>query len=362
MKNRIRKIISRIREELYLLRDLSASNPTVMRFRLKLFGFHPFLSQHFFKIILFVIVFFSFYISFYLFVFGAPISFPDHTLITIDKGTGLSQTSHILEKNKIIKSSIWFKILVFLSGGQNKIIAGDYYFGDRTSMFEVMRKIRSGDFGLIANRITIPEGSSSAEIADILANELFNFNKEDFIKIVEDNGYEGTLFPDTYFFTPNTKIDDIIFTMRENFVRQIKRYEEDIIKSGKNIDDIIKMASIVEKEANHKIETKRIVAGILWKRIKLNMPLQVDAPFRYYNGKHSYTLTKDDLKEEHPYNTYTSKGLPPTAISNPGIDSVRATIAPTNTEYLFFMSDKSGNVYYAKDFNGHQRNRERYLR
>ena len=70
------------------------------------------------------------------------------------------------------------------------------------------------------------------------------------------------------------------------------------------------------------------------------MPLQVDAPFQYYNGKNSYTLTKEDLKEDHEYNTYTNKGLPPTAITNPGIDSIRAAITPTKTDYLYFLSDK----------------------
>jgi len=72
-------------------------------------------------------------------------------------------------------------------------------------------------------------------------------------------------------------------------------------------------------------------------------------------------LTKDDLTEDHEYNTYVNKGLPPTAITNPGVDSIRAAIAPTQTEYLYFLSDKKGSMYYAKDFEGHKSNRELYL-
>jgi len=189
-----------------------------------------------------------------------------------------------------------------------------------------------------------------------------SFSSEAFLSEVANNNYEGSLFPDTYFFMPNTKASDVILTMRENFARQIKPFEEDIVKSEKDVDEIIIMASIIEGEANQQIEAKRIIGGILWKRIRLEMPLQVDAPFKYYNGKHSYTLTTEDLQEDHEYNTYVNKGLPPSAIGNPGLDSIRAAIAPTNSDYLYFMSDKNGNMYYARDFEGHQANRERYLR
>ena len=109
------------------------------------------------------------------------------------------------------------------------------------------------------------------------------------------------------------------------------------------------------------IANQRIVADILWRRIRKDMPLQVDAPFKYFNGKNSYTLTKTDLKDDHDYNTYTNKGLPKTPISNPGIDAIRAAITPTPNQYYYFMSDKRGNMYYAVDFEGHKRNRELYL-
>jgi len=126
------------------------------------------------------------------------------------------------------------------------------------------------------------------------------------------------------------------------------------------LHEVLTMASIIEKEVRTP-EDMKLVSGVLWKRIEVGMPLQVDAPFIYYNGKNSYTLTKEDLSDDHEYNTYKNKGLPPTAITNPGLDSIRAAITPTNTEYLYFLSDKSGNMYYAKNFEGHKRNRELYL-
>ncbi len=120
------------------------------------------------------------------------------------------------------------------------------------------------------------------------------------------------------------------------------------------------MASILEDEANT-LEDKRIIAGILWKRLKLKMPLQVDSTLRYTTGKSSGELTKADLSANNPYNTYVNKGLPPTPISNPGLDSIRAAITPTNTSYLYFLSDKNGNMHYAETFEEHKQNRINYL-
>jgi UPF0755 protein len=198
-------------------------------------------------------------------------------------------------------------------------------------------------------------------MAEIFEKELPAFSSEDFTNEVKDNNYEGFLFPDTYFLTPNTKAGDVILMMRENFARQIEPYQEDIFKSKRSMDQIVIMASIIEEEANSSLESKRIVSGILWKRLGKGMPLQVDSPFVYYDGKNSYTLTKDDLAKDQPYNTYVNKGLPPTAITSPGIDSLRAAIAPTQTSYLYFLSDKKGNIYYAKNFEEHKRNRELHL-
>ncbi len=349
-------------ESLVYLRDRMVINTEVVHMRLRVLRISPWLSNHLFKIIGGLVVILCFYTSFYIFAWGSPISFPEYALVTVERGENLSQIADSFERAGVIKSAGWLKFFVAATGGDRRVIAGDYYFPKPVTIFKVVRMLHKGEFGLIAKRVTIQEGLSSFDIAKLLTSELPNFDADAFLKEVADNNYEGTLFPDTYFFMPNTKAPDVVLAMRENFSRQIKTYEEDLLKSEKPIDQIIIMASIIESESSHSIEAKRIISGILWKRLRLDMALQVDAPFKYYNGKHSYTLTNDDLKEDHPYNTYVNKGLPPTAISNPGIDSIRAAIAPTNTDYLYFMSDKSGHMYYAKDFAGHQANRESYLR
>lgn len=320
-----------------------------------------FLDNHILRIAAGAFLFLFFFGTFYLLSWRAPRPFPEQALVTIERGESLSQIANSFEQRGIIRSGFWLKTFIVILGGQKRVIAGDYYFPSAVSVFKVSRMIHKGEFGLIAKKITIPEGTSSYEIAKILEKELPAFKTEDFLKEVKDNSYEGFLFPDTYFLSPNTKAGDVILMMRENFARQIQPYSEDILKLKKPMDEIIIMASIIEEEASSTLESKRIVSGILWKRISMKMPLQVDSSFVYYNGKNSYTLTKDDMAEDHPYNTYLNKGLPPTAITNPGIDSIRAAIAPTQTSYLYFLSDKKGNLYYAKTFDEHKTNRQLHL-
>ena len=109
------------------------------------------------------------------------------------------------------------------------------------------------------------------------------------------------------------------------------------------------------------MEDKRIVSGILWKRINMEMPLQVDAPFAYILGKTSEELTREDLAFDSPYNTYLNTGLPPTPITNPGLESLEAALRPIETPYVFYLTDTEGTVYSAETFEEHVGNKKRYL-
>jgi len=113
--------------------------------------------------------------------------------------------------------------------------------------------------------------------------------------------------------------------------------EEGNLIMGHTLEEIIIMASLIEGEA-HTQEDREIISGILWKRLKLGLPLQVDASFAYVNGKTTKELTTDDLKIDSPFNTYLYKGLPPTPISNPGLESIKAAIHPLATPYLYFLN------------------------
>jgi UPF0755 protein len=150
--------------------------------------------------------------------------------------------------------------------------------------------------------------------------------------------------------------------MTETYQKRIQEIAPQIQAFGKPIRDVISMASIIEEEARTE-ESRRIIAGILWKRLSIGMPLQVDAAFAFVNGKKaSADLTLDDLKIESPYNTYVNKGLPPGPISNPGIATIRATITPIPSKYLYYLTDNDGVMRYGITHDDHVANKNRYLR
>lgn len=300
-----------------------------------------------------------FLFSIYYFFIKAPSSFPKNSIFKIEKGEGLNKISNSLKENKIINSKILFQSLVIILGGENKIIAGDYLFKEKQNIFKIAFRIVNSDFGMKPIKVTLPEGLNIKEMSDILKNTLVYFNEKDFLE--KSKNLEGYLFPDTYFFSPTASSDEIISKMNDNFKEKIKKFEESIKKSGQKEGDVIKMASILEGEAKD-LESRRIVSGILWQRIKQKIPLQVDATFKYINGKDSFSLTLDDLKIKSPYNTYVNLGLPPTPINNPGEDAIYAVLNPIKTKYLYFLTGKDGKMYYAKTFEEHKINKEKYLR
>lgn len=288
-----------------------------------------------------------------------PVNFPLHTLVSVEKGVTIKQTADFLEQKNFISSAFWFVALNRLLSGGRGVLAGDYYFDKRQSLFTVSRRLARGDFGLTPVVVFIPEGSSIKETGAILAKTLPSFAQENFF--AEAQGKEGYLFPDTYYFPPNIKPAAVIGAMEKNFNNKISTLNEKISAFGKPLKEVVIMASLLEEEARQ-LETKQMIAGILWKRLKIDMPLQVDSSFQYVNGKNTFTLTLDDLKIDSPYNTYFYKGLPPTPISNPGLDSILAAITPTASQYLYFLTDKNGNMRYAITHDQHVANKEKYLR
>ena len=171
---------------------------------------------------------------------------------------------------------------------------------------------------------------------------------------------EGFLFPDTYFFMPNTTDEQVVKAMRENFDTHVKLLSREIVAFGKPLEEVVIMASLLEREA-HNTEDRRIIAGVLWNRIKRDMLLQVDAAFLYTLGKGTFDLTAADLKSDDPYNTYVNKGLPPGAIGSPSLDSLRAAVTPVQHDYLFYLADHENVTHYAKTYEEHLANKGKYL-
>lgn len=293
----------------------------------------------------------------YIFLHTAPKNFPVGQVITIESGESLKDITETLHKNNIIRSSLAFNTYVMILGGEKSVQAGDYLLDKKEGPFNLAKRFVKGEFHLEVTKITIPEGWNIFEIADYLKSELINFDNTQFIELAKNK--EGYLFPDTYFISPAAKPETVIKRMSDNFEYRIESMRA-LATSTYKFSDVIIMASILEDEART-TESRRIIAGILWKRLTLGMPLQVDSTFSYINGKSTYELTLDDLKIDSPYNTYKYKGLPPTPINNPGEDAIISAITPIKTKYLYFLSSKSGKMYYATTFEQHKRNKELYL-
>jgi len=296
---------------------------------------------------------------FYLSLWRAPSDFPVHSIVRVESGESLQVTTQKFTALRMIRSPFIFRSLVILLGGEKKVTAGDYLLTIKESPLTLAWRIIEGRLGMEPVKVTVPEGLNVSEISGILSKNLISFDVKTFEALAKEK--EGYLFPDTYFFPPTAKPEDVMSRMQENFIEKIKSIQQDIELFGKSEKDVVTMASILEGEARD-TESRRIVAGILWRRMSIGMPLQVDATFKYINGKNSFNLTYADLKIESPYNTYVVKGLPPTPINNPGINALLAAVTPIKTDYLYFLTGDDGKMYYAKTFEAHKINKAKYLK
>jgi UPF0755 protein len=298
--------------------------------------------------------------SFYFRLIASPSAFPDGILYEIPRGISLSSVALDLSTRHIIRSPFLFKGFVTLFGLGRGAVAGDYEFDSAGNVVTVAYRIARGSYDLSRIRITVPEGTRSSQLADFFDSRFYRFDTKAFLELGKK--YEGYLFPDTYYFLPNVMADEVVDTMLENYKSKIADIADEVRLFGKPIRDVIIMASIIEEEART-TESRRIIAGILWKRLAERMPLQVDATFAFVNGKtRSSDISLEDLKIDSPYNTYVYRGLPPGPISNPGLDSILATINPTATKYYFYLSDRDGNMHYAVTHDEHVANKVKYLK
>ena len=300
---------------------------------------------------------FVLFVIFFIF-FAPPQDFPLKKIIRIEEGGSVSGIASFLEQQNIIKSTAMFKVLVVIKGNQKDLIAGDYFFEKKLSLTRVLNRLSKGDYDISPTDVVFPEGVTVAQIGKILKSNFENFKEEEFLRLAKDK--EGFLFPDTYKFLPNVGPRQVISDMESNFNQKIEPLLVEIEESGHSVLEIITMASLLEEEARTR-ETREIISGILWNRIEIDMALQVDAVFTYIMGRHISQVLFEDLEIDSPYNTYKYKGLPPGAISNPGLSSIESALRPAGSNYFFYLSDRNGTMHYAQDFDGHKINRGLYL-
>lgn len=288
-----------------------------------------------------------------------PESFPVEGEIEVAQGASLRDIAVTLKDAGAIRSTFLFKLVALLTGASEELRAGTYIFPDKLSTYGLVRALATGLHGDHSIAFTVFEGMNIEDIDEAASKTLPLVKPGEFREAAQ--GLEGELFPDTYHIPETYSAVDLANFLHLTFEERMKEVREDIEKSGKTEEEILIMASILEREGNS-AENMAIISGILWKRIDMGMPLQVDATLDYYLDKSSAELTRADLESESAFNTYLNKGLPPTPISNPGMRAIRAALYPTETPYLYFLTGNDGNFYYASTFEGHKQNKLTYLR
>ncbi len=311
------------------------------------------------------------------------------TLFLIEKGTGLTDIASNLEKQGLIKCRFIFGLYAVLGNSIKNLQAGRYNLQPSMSTHQILVKLIQGD--TIKEKITIIEGWNLRDIGWYFENkgmfqaeELFeligfptidyskshdlpplkDFSDEfDFLKERPKNiGLEGYLFPDTYEIDKGESLEKIVKKILSNFNKKVSLDLREKIKSqGRTLEEVLIIASLLEKEVRN-YEDRRIVAGILWKRLRMGWPLQVDATLTYLTGKGSDQLSKEDLAIDSSYNTYKYYGLPLGPICNPGLSSIEAAIYYKENSYWFYLTTPDGETIFSKTLEEHNIARFKYLR
>ncbi len=304
----------------------------------------------------FFVIWFIFSSMVFLFLVSAPV-LKEKKIITIPEGYSLIETSKLLKEKNIIKSG--FLLRVFMQFRGDLVKSGTYNFSEPQDMFNIMQRIENSSYGDVYVILKILEGSSNKQLIRTVKKSKLIVDEKILTQLIKNK--EGYLFPDTYQFFPDANEEIIVKKLEDTFTEKIEMAILDK-KIDRSISDIVIMASIIEKEASNNLEEKRVISGILWKRINEGIPMQVDAPFLYERGKGSFQLSIQDLRKDSPYNTYTNKGLTPAPIGNPGYDSLYAAAHPIDSPYYFYLHSTGGKIYFGKNYNEHLKNKKLYIR
>lgn len=294
----------------------------------------------------------------------------------IVKGQSVEQIGKNLEKEGLVKSSFAFKLYTQVTGRDKEIQAGDYRLSPNLSLQQLVLALLSGPQELW---ITYPEGFRREEIAikTIKTLQMEEARAEEFWQefITETEDMEGFLFPDTYLFARDVKASTVAQKLRSTFNSKITdKMRQDAQKAGLTLDQVVTLASIVERETKTGDE-RPIVAGILIKRWRANWPLQADATLQYVLASQNCPTRQLQLEckwwniptAQHKslksaFNTYLNPGIPPGPIASPGLESIKAVIYPKETPYWFYLHDKDGKIRYAETIEEHNENVLRFLK
>ncbi len=297
---------------------------------------------------------------------GGPVT------VVIPRATGLAGIEKILAAQGVISGNTPLLILARLTGKGHRLKAGEYVFPPGRTPLQVLDLLVSGR--VLYRPVTIPEGMNQYQVADILARDGW-IDQHRFLALSRDPGFirklglevvdlEGYLFPDTYLLSRGQQDEAGIIRMMVARNQQVLAALLDQYPRKSSLSDhqILTLASIVEKETGRAGE-RPLIARVFLNRLRLGMRLQADPTVRYGllpDRGQGGRLTRRDLAQPTPYNTYLIKGLPPGPICNPGRAAIAAVLAPATQSYLYFVSRNDGSHYFSRSLAEHNRAVARY--
>ena len=318
-----------------------------------------------------------------------PLDKNDKKLVQVEVPSGSSnrQIGDILEEGEVIRDGMVFNFYTKFKNLTN-FQAGYYQFSPNMTLDQISKELQQGGSAEPlddASKLTVPEGYDVDKIASLVAKKT-DFKKEDFIKVMKDDKFfeqlktqypdlltdagnakdvryrlEGYLFPATYNVHKNRSLEDLVTQMVDTTNQILTPYYSQIKEKGLNVQEVMTLASLVEKEGITQSDRKKI-AQVFFNRIEAQMPLQSDISILYALGEHKEVVTIKDTEVDSPYNLYTNTGYGPGPFDNPSQEAILAVLDPTENDYIYFVADIStGKVYYAKTYEEHMELVEKYV-
>ncbi|HZZ00410.1 MAG TPA: endolytic transglycosylase MltG [Candidatus Baltobacteraceae bacterium] len=297
-------------------------------------------------------------------------SFPvRETHVVIARGSTFDEIARQLAREGVIGNYAAFRSLARMRSEESGAHAGEYRFMAHQTQSDVLEALMTGG-AQVAVWVTIPEGFTAQEIAARLqesgvgtAAPFASEFAHDSILVggVRTRSLEGFLFPSTYLVSLGASARQVESQLTGEFLAKLPHDAAARAKKlGVTLPQAVTVASLVEREAKADAD-RPLIASVIYNRLRLRMPLQVDATIEYALPAHKNELSFADLRIDSPYNTYIHAGLPPTPIANPGLPSLEAALAPSKTDFLYYVYCGSGRHVFAKTLTVHQANVARCL-
>ena len=293
---------------------------------------------------------------------------PPSKVVVIPDGSTFQHVATLLEREGLVKSSFSFVLFGKSQSADRKVHAGEYELNPGMTPAEILAILLNGQ--VLLHSLTIPEGLTIVQIADLAAQDGFA-DRAEFLRLAKDRTFiasfgvkaetlEGYLYPDTYKFPRGIKTREVLVAMVEQLKQVVgpdllARVQEQKM----TMHEVLTLASVIEKETGSGSERPEISA-VFHNRLKKHIPLQSDPTVIYGLPAFDGNLHKKDLSSPSPYNTYRVQGLPPGPIANPGIQAIRATLYPSNSSYLYFVSRNDGTHQFSATLIEHNKAVEKY--